>query len=201
MSEQSENLKELSYKQRVFVEAYLEGWNATRAAAAAGYVNPKQQGSRLLTYVDIQAEIDKRLSEMAMSANEVLARLSEQAEVNIGEFVKKEILIDDDGHEDYVIRLDWDMVKDKGHLIKKITHNNFGPIIELHDGQAALVHIGRYHKLFTDKVEATGKDGADLIPKVSDAEHHRSMLSLSNVIRKSISDQVSEPDDVMGTTK
>jgi hypothetical protein len=37
--------------------------------------------------------------------------------------------------------------------------------LELYDAQAALVHIGRHHKLFTDKSELTGKDGAPLVVK------------------------------------
>ena len=152
MAKENESTKKLSYKQQAFVEEYLRIWNATRAAEEAGYKKPRTYGSYLLTNIDIQAEIQSRLAEMAMDADEVLARLSEQAAVNIGDFIKKEI-IEDDGEESYILRLDWDMIKEKGHLIKKITHNQFGPTIELHNGQAALVHMGRHHKLFTDKTE------------------------------------------------
>ena len=152
MAKENESTKRLRYKQKAFVEEYIRTWNATKAAGFVDYANPRQQGSRLLSYDYIQAEIQSRLAEMAMDADEVLARLSEQAAVNIGDFIKKEI-IEDDGEESYILRLDWDMIKEKGHLIKKITHNQFGPTIELHDGQAALVHMGRHHKLFTDKTE------------------------------------------------
>ena len=31
---------------------------------------------------------------------------------------------------------------------------------ELHDAQAALVHLGRHHKLFTEKIEGNGINGA-----------------------------------------
>ena len=52
----------LSEKRRLFVEAYMgeAKGNATRAAEIAGYASPKQQGSRLLTYDDVQAALGKR---------------------------------------------------------------------------------------------------------------------------------------------
>ncbi len=46
-------------KRQRFVEEYVVDGNATAAARRAGYSarTAKQQGSRLLTYVDVQAEI------------------------------------------------------------------------------------------------------------------------------------------------
>lgn len=52
---------ELTDKQRVFVHEYLKDWNATRAAAAAGYseATSRQQGSRLLSNVVIKKYIQE----------------------------------------------------------------------------------------------------------------------------------------------
>ncbi|HML24948.1 MAG TPA: terminase small subunit [Aggregatilinea sp.] len=44
------------------------------------------------------------------------------------------------------------------HLIKKLKYDSEGrPEVELYDAQAALVQIGRYHKLFTDNVNHSGE--------------------------------------------
>jgi phage terminase small subunit len=46
-------------KRQVFAKEYLVDRNATQAAVRAGYSErtAKQQGSRLLTFVDVQAEV------------------------------------------------------------------------------------------------------------------------------------------------
>ncbi len=51
----------MKLQHRLFIEALLKGRNATEAAIAAGYSakTAKQQGSRLLTNVDIVAEINR----------------------------------------------------------------------------------------------------------------------------------------------
>lgn len=51
----------LNLKQQRFVEEYLLDLNATQAAIRAGYSAPtaKQQGSRLLTCVDVRAAIER----------------------------------------------------------------------------------------------------------------------------------------------
>lgn len=52
------NPKNLNWRQSKFVAEFVEHGNATKAAQAAGYSHPKQQGSRLLTHVDVQAAIE-----------------------------------------------------------------------------------------------------------------------------------------------
>ena len=133
----------MNNKQRVFVEEYLSCWNASEAARRAGYKQPKQQGSRLLTNVDIKQEIQERLSEKCLSAGEVLVRLGEQARSISKDYV------DDFGF------INFKKLKADGlvHLVKKIKRNQQGIEVELYDSQAALVHIGRHHKLFTDRIE------------------------------------------------
>lgn len=53
-------MKELTPRQKAFADNYIESGNATAAAKKAGYKQPKQQGSRLLTNVDISAYISER---------------------------------------------------------------------------------------------------------------------------------------------
>jgi phage terminase small subunit len=83
-------MAKLSNKQRAFVEEYLRSWNATQAALAAGYSENTaySQGHRLLKNAEIDAEIKRRLEELTMSETEVLARLTEQARGDIGQFFK-----------------------------------------------------------------------------------------------------------------
>lgn len=78
--------KKLTHKQRIFVDKYLQCWNATDAARRAGYSErtARQIGSRLLTNVDISAEIDRRMQQHAMEANEVLHHLSTIAKPGFG---------------------------------------------------------------------------------------------------------------------
>lgn len=136
----------ITKKRRVFIEAYLKSWNATEAARAADYTHPGSQGHRLLKNVEIQEEIQRRLDEKCMGADEVLLRLAEQARADISEFIT------DHG------AVDWGAVKKRGHLIKKVAHNKGrNSSIELYDSQSALALIGKHHRLFTDRVEHSGE--------------------------------------------
>jgi phage terminase small subunit len=126
----------LTDKQQVFINEYLKCWNAAEAARRAGYSDKtaRQQGSRLLTNVDISQEIARRLSDMAMSADEALARLSAQAAVNMSDFIKITRGIP-------FLDLEKAQEADKLHLLKKFKTSERGIEIELFDAQSALVHI------------------------------------------------------------
>lgn len=147
----------LTTKQRLFVEAYLANPNATDAARKAGYKGNDntlaQVGKENLRKPYIAALIGERVEQAAMSADEVLSRLSEHARASLFD------VIDADGNFD----LEMARQRGKDHLLKKfkVTYTKEGMTreYEIHDPQAALVHLGRYHKLFTDKSEITGKDG------------------------------------------
>ena len=62
------NPKNLNWRQSKFVAEYVEHGNALRAAQAAGYSHPKQQGSRLLTNVDVIAAIDAHKRQLMVRA-------------------------------------------------------------------------------------------------------------------------------------
>lgn len=143
-------------RQRAFVEFYLQCWNASEAARRAGYRNkPNVQGARLIANDSIRAEIERRLSEMCMSSDEVLARLTDHARGDFSPFLTEHGEID----------LMSDAAKQKLHLIKKVKTKKrvygagknavteYETEIELHDPQAALVHLGRHYSLFTDKIK------------------------------------------------
>lgn len=181
----------LSAKQQVFVEAYLASWNASEAARRAGYSHANVQGSRLLANVSISEEIQRRVAEMTLTANEVLVRLGEHARGSMGDFVR----FSENG--DPTFDLQAAALMGKMPLVKKLktkTRTYSMPTVnvtrpegdeedaeeegrveidsvevtetsiefELYDAQSALVQIGKHHGLFVERTEITGKDGEQL---------------------------------------
>jgi phage terminase small subunit len=153
----------ISNKRRIFIDEYLKDCNATQAAIRAGYseVGANRTGSRLLSLIDISEEINKRLADKAMAADEVIRRLTEHARGDIGDFL-------DIGSMSYHINLE--KAKELGltYLIKKVkertvmTSNKSGEEtethtfeIELYDAQSALALLGKYHGLFVDRTDIT----------------------------------------------
>src|SRR5690606_13801507 len=129
----------LSYKQRAFVDYYLaNGFNATKAAEAAGYAVPRQAGHKLVTKGDIKAEIAARTASLAMSADEALQRLADRARVSLADFYD----VDDDGN----LVLNLQRARDSGklELLDGITCDARGNLIlKLPDRTKALELIGR----------------------------------------------------------
>jgi phage terminase small subunit len=136
----------LSGKQRAFVHHYLACWNGTEAARRAGYSDKTacQQASRLLTNVNIQGAIQDALDELAMSAGEVLLRLTAQARGSLADFIS----IDSDHPDTWTLDLEKARQTGAIHQIKKIKIGKYGTEIEMYDAQAALVKLGEHHQLF-----------------------------------------------------
>jgi len=140
----------------MFVESYLQCWNATEAARRANYKHPNKKGPWLVKIGEIEAEINARLEEEAMSANEVLQRLGQQARFDPTQYMNT-----------FGIDLDKLQADGLGYLLKGTRPTPAGTVYLFHDGQNALIHLGKHHKLFTEKHEVTGKDGAPLFQDVS----------------------------------
>lgn len=159
----------LSPKQQAFIEHYLTCWNATQAAIAAGYSQKTARsiGSENLTKPDIQAAIQARLVELKMGADEVVTRLTEHARGSLAPFLR----VTPDGH-----LLGFTFGDDTPlHLLRRATvtkrtikgMSEETVTIELHDPQAAIVHLGKHHKLFTDNVALSGQLGVKTYQTVS----------------------------------
>lgn len=147
-----EPLPKLTDKQQRFIDAYFNcNLNATKAAKLAGYSDKtaRQMGTENLSKPVIRTEIDRRMAEMAMPPGEVIARLSQHASSSMEDFIKR------DGNLAF---LDLEKAEQANqlHLIKKFKITKRGIEVELHDSQAALVHLGRHYGLFTDKLEHSG---------------------------------------------
>jgi hypothetical protein len=139
----------LSYKQRAFVDYYLaNGFNATKAAEAAGYSTPGKAGHRLSKNVEIRAEIAARTASRAMSADEALQRLADRARVSLADFYD----VDDDGN--LVLNLQRARETGKLELLDGITCDARGNLIlKLPDRTKALELIGRNLGLWVDRVQ------------------------------------------------
>jgi terminase small subunit-like protein len=144
-----------------FINEYVVCWNATEAYSRvypnASRETARRNGHELLTNTDISQELDRRLAEKTMSADEVLVRQTDIGRSDIGEF----------------INLGPEEIKHSGrsHLIRKFTRtittttkNDFESttesfFVEMYDAQAAQVQMGKHHKLWTEKSEVSGPDG------------------------------------------
>lgn len=155
----------LTNKQLAFIDEYLVDFNATQAAKRAGY-SPKTAysiGQENLTKPEISQEIERRYQEKTMSQHEVLARLTEMARASLSDFVS----IAPDGT--YTFNLAQAARNNKMHLLKKIAFSRGRLEIELCDSQAALVTLGRHHKLFTDKSENVSEISIHVVREAKDA--------------------------------
>lgn len=139
----------LSHKQRVFIEEYLQCWNATESVIKAGYKASNRQraseiGHQLLQKTPVSEEIRRRVEELAMSADEVLIRLAAQARSSLDDF------LDDSGKIDLLKARD----NNKLHLLHRYSTATKvrGEEVELYSSQKALELLGKAHGLFTDRV-------------------------------------------------
>jgi hypothetical protein len=134
--------REPTYKQRLFVEAYLgeSNGNATDAARRAGYAWPEKVAERLVGKSGIRAAINARVASAAMGTNEVLARMADIASADIGEFLEFD---DDRGW-----RIDLRGAGRRTYVIKRIKRTRDGTEIEIRDSLHALIKLGEYHGLW-----------------------------------------------------
>lgn len=153
----------LSVKQQLFIEAYLGKamGNATEAARLAGYKGNDntlgQTGDQNLKKPKIAEAVAARLkvAKDCMQADEVLARLSEQARFSIDDFLNG-------------MSVDFNKARVAGkiHLVKSVKPTPNGLAVEFLDPQAALFKLGQYHKLFTEKHELSGPNGGPLTAQI-----------------------------------
>jgi phage terminase small subunit len=149
--------EQLTQKQRLFVEAYIgdAAGNAREASRMAGYSGDdntlSQRGFELVRNPKIAELIGVRVEEAVMRSNEVLSQLSAIAKAGWQDFLE--------------IRRDRE-----GDIISAT--------LKLSDKIKALELVGKYHKLFSDRV--------DLSVQASDwrEEARRYGLSHDDIIRQ-----------------
>jgi phage terminase small subunit len=140
----------LTAKQALFVAHYLDCLNATEAARRAGYAGNDNTlasvGRENLRKPQIRTAVTAGLSEKAMPADEVLARLAEIARADVRALMQfSEADADGVPAGSFVgLRLE------RGaplHLVKKLTPTRYGMAVELHDAHAALTTLAKVHGL------------------------------------------------------
>lgn len=147
----------LSKREYLFVDFYLADptGNATDAARKAGFTGTDESlwttGSRLLRRAKVRHEIRRRLGNHIASSEEVLERLTTHARGDLTDILTSE------GEFDlrHVRRSGASKLLKKLKIRKRFekdSEGNFQPVIEheyeIHDPQAALEKLGRFHKLF-----------------------------------------------------
>lgn len=168
--------KGLTKKQEVFVAEYLKDGNAGRSARAAGYSakSAQAQASQLLANPKVRevlaAKHQKRCEKLDFSAEKVLEGLAKLAFFDIRK------LYNEDGSLKPITELDDQTANAICGIEVEEAYQHFGggqakptgilKKIKIADRGINLERLGRYHKLFTDKVEVSGLDGlADAIQK------------------------------------
>ena len=180
----------LTGKQKAFVNAYLgeAKFNATEAARLAGYSGDDTTlaavGYENLRKPQIEAEVRARFNEATMSANEVLARLTEIATGRITDF------LDEDG----AFSLKITKQRGKDHLLKKLKIKRSSKKVdsltegdddsretletslvhedvelEMYSAHEALRDLGKFHKLFAERIEHSNPDGSPLGQPIAEA--------------------------------
>jgi hypothetical protein len=122
---------------------------------AAGYTDDKDCAaviaSQLLRSPKVKQEIKRRLGKAVASGEEVLELLTKHARADLTD------ILTPSGEFDYQRARRKRLLK---KLKVKTTTDKDGSVrveqeFEIHDPQAALEKLGRFHKLFTDRVETT----------------------------------------------
>jgi phage terminase small subunit len=189
----------LSRQQEIFVSEYLTCWNAAEAARRAGYSTrtAKAQGLNLLKTPKIAAVIAERIAEKAMTADEALTLLTEQARANIGVFLKvaerwtsaplgTQEIIDEKDEVDakgalrhfYLVRyiaIDTAKLVDPRYsrLVKKFSETTQrGIAFELYDAQAALEKLGKALGVLTERLTVTNQALIGELPPIDEGKEH-----------------------------
>lgn len=161
MEKQSE--KKLTAKEQAWAEAYLVTLNKAESARRAKYKGNDAQlaviGYQNYRKLHIRAYLDARMADLTMPANEILKRLTDMASSSLPDYAH--------------IRDSRDLADcENGHVIKKfkkttITTEKGSEVetveLELYDALSALEKLGKYHALFTDKVEHSGTVNSNIV--------------------------------------
>jgi phage terminase small subunit len=140
---------------------YGKDFNGTQAAIRAGYSRKTAYSIAWenLRKPEIKAEIETEFRKRTIGLDEVLARLSEQATANIGDFV----VVNPDGDR---IAFDPEMLKAHGRMVKRVRAKTTVKFdakgdqieyttleLELYDAQRALETLGRHMGMVSGRVE------------------------------------------------
>ncbi len=150
----------LNDKQKLFCKEYLVDLNATQAAIRAGYSteSARQIGSKLLTEVDIENEVQRLMERRSQRTNITAERvLKELARIAFSD--PKNVMV---WNGETMIVRDSDTLSDDDAAcvseVSSTTTKEGGSIkLKMHDKIAALDKLGKHLKLFTDVSDVNHK--------------------------------------------
>lgn len=159
----------LTGKQEKFCNEYLIDFNGTRAAISAGYSEKtaRKIAHENLTKPDIQRRIQSIAdAKMKKTGDPVERIILELQLIAFGDY-KDLVIWDDDGIKKWIPS---EELGEKSRIVQEIsettTQHGGSRKIKTYDKVRALEMLGRYHKIFTDKVEHSNPDGT-LAPVVN----------------------------------
>lgn len=187
----------LTPQQAQFVQEYLIDLNATQAAIRAGYSadTAKQQGSRLLTIVDVGKAIADAMAERSVrtrvTADRVLTELARIGFGDIRSVVAWRANTAETGREDEdgvpetrafneVELIGSDIIDhDAAAAIAEISQTKDGALkVKMHNKVAALQEMGR-HLGVAQRTEVSGPDGKPIeVAAVTDMDRAKALASL-----------------------
>lgn len=191
-------MSDLTDKQRRFVEEYLVDLNATRAAMRAGY---SEHSARRIGYENlgkpeiadaIAAAIEARSARVEITQDQVVRELARIAFADIRHVVRwgEGVPVrDPETGEERIVNgvslVSADAIgADAAAAIAEISEGRDGALrVKMHSKPDALAKLGQHLGMFVQRVEATGKDGKDLIPESAPPEKvAQALLSIVNSI-------------------
>lgn len=173
--------RKLTPKQRLFVDYYLQSFNASDAARKAGYSERTAyaMGWENLRKPEIQAEIQARLQEVHMSAEEALKLLADIARGDVVQIMDVSSV---------GFNLDMSKAQRLGltKLIKKVKQKTTTYLakkeseedreitemeVELYDALGAIRDVLKVHGKFTDRVDVTsGGEKVEYVVRLKDED-------------------------------
>lgn len=159
----SKGKTKLTNKEKLFVRYYIETWfNATEAARKAGYTDPTHAGYELRKKPQIENAISKYINGLIERSEDKVASVIRS--LTIRAFYSVSDIINSEGkliHSDLSKYGELQQVIDG--IETKINASNIKTVVvKLANKDKASEMLGKYLKMFTDKVELTGKDGEPL---------------------------------------
>jgi phage terminase small subunit len=152
--------KGLDPKQQRFAEEYLLDLNATQAAIRAGYspLTAKEQASRLLTNVNLQAEIDRLMAERSertqVTSDQIVRELSRIAFADMRSLVEW-------GPDKIEVKDSADLAAKDSACVQEVTKRQSRAgltiSVKLHSKTEALKLLGQHLNMFRDRDETPGK--------------------------------------------
>lgn len=165
-------MKPLSPRQQRFVQEYIKDLNGKQAAIRAGYAkkSAEVQASQLLRFPKVKAAVDQALAELkdadVADAREVLVSLTRIGRADIRKVFTEDGALKRPGDIDdgTAFALQGVDTLERKQSIRKLKDPDEGEDqlttevelvrkVRMHDKIKALELLGKYHKLFVDRIE------------------------------------------------